>query len=206
MNRRLACHHCWARAFPGAWPYPRDRPGVLVVEQNAKLSLAIADRGYLIENGHIVGANDAASLVRIPPSGRLSGRQAGTRPRAGKAGRHGTTPGRRRDRIRPCLCHTRRAFQRRRGCGSLIGENLDGLGRANAAARPSSGTALSKAGGAGKVQRSSKSRQNRKLRCRHRRGLLFPALEVRAVTSVSQPCWPTSRRRPRTQGNRGTGV
>ena len=29
--------------------------GVLVVEQNAKLSLSIADRGYLIENGRIVG-------------------------------------------------------------------------------------------------------------------------------------------------------
>ncbi len=36
--------------------------GILVVEQNAKLSLSIADRGYLIENGHIVGENDAANL------------------------------------------------------------------------------------------------------------------------------------------------
>ena len=41
-------------------------PGVLVVEQNAKLSLAIADRGYLIENGHIVGENDAVSLAADP--------------------------------------------------------------------------------------------------------------------------------------------
>ena len=41
-------------------------PGVLVVEQNAKLSLAIADRGYLIENGRMVGANDAASLAEDP--------------------------------------------------------------------------------------------------------------------------------------------
>ena len=41
-------------------------PGVLVVEQNAKLSLAIADRGYLIENGLIVGAIDAASLAADP--------------------------------------------------------------------------------------------------------------------------------------------
>ena len=40
--------------------------GVLVVEQNAKLSLSIADRGYLIENGHIVGENDAASLSADP--------------------------------------------------------------------------------------------------------------------------------------------
>ena len=41
-------------------------PGVLVVEQNAKLSLAIADRGYLIENSHIIGENDAASLAADP--------------------------------------------------------------------------------------------------------------------------------------------
>lgn len=41
-------------------------PGVLVVEQNAKLSLAIADRGYLIENGQIVGENDARSLAADP--------------------------------------------------------------------------------------------------------------------------------------------
>lgn len=40
--------------------------GVLVVEQNAKLSLSIADRGYLIENGQLVGENDAASLASDP--------------------------------------------------------------------------------------------------------------------------------------------
>ena len=40
--------------------------GVLVVEQNAKLSLSIADRGYLIENGLIVGENDAAKLSADP--------------------------------------------------------------------------------------------------------------------------------------------
>jgi len=40
--------------------------GVLVVEQNAKLSLSIADRGYLIENGQMVGQNDAASLASDP--------------------------------------------------------------------------------------------------------------------------------------------
>ncbi len=36
--------------------------GVLLVEQNAKRSLEIADRGYLIENGRIVGAATAAAL------------------------------------------------------------------------------------------------------------------------------------------------
>ena len=40
--------------------------GVLMVEQNAKQSLAIADRGYLIENGSIVGENDAQSMLNDP--------------------------------------------------------------------------------------------------------------------------------------------
>lgn len=40
--------------------------GILLVEQNAKRSLAIADRGYLIENGHIVGAGSASALQNDP--------------------------------------------------------------------------------------------------------------------------------------------
>jgi branched-chain amino acid transport system ATP-binding protein len=36
--------------------------GVFLVEQNAKLSLAIADRGYLLENGHVVGEGTAEEL------------------------------------------------------------------------------------------------------------------------------------------------
>ncbi len=36
--------------------------GILLVEQNAKLSLDIADRGYLIENGRIVGSGSAPAL------------------------------------------------------------------------------------------------------------------------------------------------
>jgi branched-chain amino acid transport system ATP-binding protein len=38
--------------------------GIFLVEQNAKQSLAIADRGYLIDNGHIVGADTAEALSR----------------------------------------------------------------------------------------------------------------------------------------------
>jgi branched-chain amino acid transport system ATP-binding protein len=34
------------------------------VEQNAKQSLAIADRGYLLDNGHIVGADTAEALSK----------------------------------------------------------------------------------------------------------------------------------------------
>jgi len=37
--------------------------GLLLVEQNARGSLAIADRGYLIENGSIVGSGTAAALL-----------------------------------------------------------------------------------------------------------------------------------------------
>jgi len=38
--------------------------GILLVEQNAQQSLAIADRGYLLDNGHIVGADTAAALAK----------------------------------------------------------------------------------------------------------------------------------------------
>jgi branched-chain amino acid transport system ATP-binding protein len=37
--------------------------GLLLVEQNARESLAIADRGYLLENGQIVGRGSAAALM-----------------------------------------------------------------------------------------------------------------------------------------------
>ena len=40
--------------------------GVLLVEQNAKQSLKIADRGYLIESGRIVGEGGAAALRDDP--------------------------------------------------------------------------------------------------------------------------------------------
>ena len=40
--------------------------GMLLVEQNAHQSLAIADRGYLIENGRIVGEGSAARLQGEP--------------------------------------------------------------------------------------------------------------------------------------------
>jgi len=40
--------------------------GILLVEQNARRSLAIADRGILLEGGHIVGGGSAASLAADP--------------------------------------------------------------------------------------------------------------------------------------------
>lgn len=38
--------------------------GVFLVEQNAKQSLAIADRGYLLDNGHIAGSDTAEALSK----------------------------------------------------------------------------------------------------------------------------------------------
>ena len=40
--------------------------GILLVEQNARRSLAIADRGYLMENGRIVGEGSSGSLRNDP--------------------------------------------------------------------------------------------------------------------------------------------
>jgi branched-chain amino acid transport system ATP-binding protein len=40
--------------------------GILLVEQNARQSLKIADRGYLIESGRIVGSGTAAALKEDP--------------------------------------------------------------------------------------------------------------------------------------------
>jgi branched-chain amino acid transport system ATP-binding protein len=44
----------------------RTGVGVLLVEQNAKRSLEIADRGVLLENGHVVGEGAAAALAADP--------------------------------------------------------------------------------------------------------------------------------------------
>jgi len=41
-----------------------NRTGILLVEQNAKQSLAIADRGYLLDNGHVIGADTADALSK----------------------------------------------------------------------------------------------------------------------------------------------
>jgi branched-chain amino acid transport system ATP-binding protein len=38
--------------------------GIFLVEQNARQSLAIADRGYLLDNGHIVGTDTADALSK----------------------------------------------------------------------------------------------------------------------------------------------
>jgi len=40
--------------------------GILLVEQNARQSLAIADRGYIIATGRIVGSGTSAALREDP--------------------------------------------------------------------------------------------------------------------------------------------
>ena len=40
--------------------------GILLVEQNARLSLKVADRGYLLESGRTVGSGSAAALKDDP--------------------------------------------------------------------------------------------------------------------------------------------
>lgn len=40
--------------------------GVLMVEQNANLSLSLADRGYVLETGRIVGQGSASALQDDP--------------------------------------------------------------------------------------------------------------------------------------------
>ena len=125
-------------------------PGVLVVEQNAKLSLAIADRGYLIENGHIVGANEAAALAADPAvqaaylggkPGRASTRpprpaasQPSPPPSASPPSATSATPASGDGRVYITPAGLSGGAQ---DSTTLIGENLDSLlGRANAAARP----------------------------------------------------------------------
>jgi len=44
----------------------RTGAGILLVEQNARQGLAIADRGYLLESGRIVGEGSAVSLAEDP--------------------------------------------------------------------------------------------------------------------------------------------
>lgn len=58
--------------------------GVLLVEQNAKQSLRIADRGYLLENGAIVHEDSADALSRDPAVQKayLGGAAARTAPQA----------------------------------------------------------------------------------------------------------------------------
>lgn len=41
----------------------RDGITILLVEQNAKMALSVADRGYVLENGKIAMSGDAKELL-----------------------------------------------------------------------------------------------------------------------------------------------
>ncbi|MCE2661050.1 MAG: ATP-binding cassette domain-containing protein, partial [Rubrivivax sp.] len=62
--------------------------GILLVEQNARQSLAIADRAYLLENGAIAGEGPAAQLARDPAvqAAYLGGAASGKGGRVASAG------------------------------------------------------------------------------------------------------------------------
>ncbi|MEC8246114.1 MAG: ATP-binding cassette domain-containing protein [Pseudomonadota bacterium] len=130
-------------------------PGVLVVEQNAKLSLAIADRGYLIENGHIVGENDAVSLAADPAVQAAylggDGRTGVSAPRPVMRPASLASPTPAAVPVSSPASSSDRVFVTPAGLdanagttSSLIGETLDGLlDRASDAARPTDGPDLS---------------------------------------------------------------
>ena len=59
--------------------------GILLVEQNAKASLAIADRGYLLENTEIIHEDAAASLAKDPAVQKAYLGGAAAKSGAGKA-------------------------------------------------------------------------------------------------------------------------
>jgi branched-chain amino acid transport system ATP-binding protein len=50
--------------FRSLWRIKEAGVGIFLVEQNAKQGLAIADRGYLLDNGHIVGSDTAEALSK----------------------------------------------------------------------------------------------------------------------------------------------
>ena len=49
--------------FPAFGDIRAQGVGIFLVEQNSRQSLAIADRGYLLENGRVVGADTAGNLL-----------------------------------------------------------------------------------------------------------------------------------------------
>ena len=67
MNHRSACRPLLCRElFQNLAQVKSLGIGVLLVEQNAKQSLAIADRGYLLENTRIIHEDTAARLAGDP--------------------------------------------------------------------------------------------------------------------------------------------
>jgi branched-chain amino acid transport system ATP-binding protein len=96
--------------------------GILLVEQNAKQSLAIADRGYLLENAHIVGEGTAAGLRSDPAVQKAYlGAGAGGHIKTSGPSETGTPVDR-----PPTIVPSRQPEPRLRA-SDLIGQNIDDL-------------------------------------------------------------------------------
>ncbi len=95
--------------------------GILMVEQNAKQSLAIADRGYLLENTRIVHEGEAKALMTDPAvqAAYLGGGAATAEPAT-----RSTAPA---DHDAPPRITLRPPSRTRQSADALVGMNLDDL-------------------------------------------------------------------------------
>ncbi len=109
--------------------------GVLLVEQNARQSLAIADRGYLLENGEIAGGGDAKAMLDDPAVQAAylgaAGGAAAAKPKAA------ATAGAQRSFIAP------RGTSTRTDAEKFAGESVEALVARAAAAAPKPRAAIS---------------------------------------------------------------
>ena len=67
MNLRWAFRPCWSkRSLPSFREVNKQGITILLVEQNAKMALAISDRAYVLETGNISIEGNAADLLNDP--------------------------------------------------------------------------------------------------------------------------------------------
>ncbi|GGE43104.1 ABC transporter ATP-binding protein [Actibacterium pelagium] len=101
--------------------------GILLVEQNAKQSLAIADRGYLLENAHIVHEDSAQKLASDPAVQKAYLGAGGT---ASGAAKKGSAEKSAEDAVIADVV-TRQPFRQRvvprRNADDLLGQSVDAL-------------------------------------------------------------------------------
>ncbi len=120
--------------------------GVLLVEQNAKQSLAIADRGYLLENGEITGHNDAKVLLDDPAvqAAYLGGAGGDKKPavRPAASGTRETAP----PTSEKAFVRPRSGSRAKASSDNLAGESINALvSRASTTSRPQTPAAPAKA-------------------------------------------------------------